>query len=133
MPGIPSSIYTPFCCLGLYCTWYLLCSATSLQVVTGTFAVWKYGRGKASRSPLLNLLSPTCRAVPCPSHPASKGPEPHGFLNTAAETAWVDSGGLSALSGEKKSRNTVNFCQFCQMNSVRTVKNKLLGKDFAAR
>jgi len=58
---------------------------------------------------LLNLLSPTCRAVPCPSHPASKGPEPRGFLNTAAETVWVDSGGLSALSGEKKKQK---YCEF---------------------
>lgn len=83
------------------------------------------------QEPFANLLLPTCRAVPRPFHPASKGLEPCGFLNTAAETVWADFGGLSAVSGEK-SRNSANFCQFCQMSSVRTVKISLL-KDFAAR
>lgn len=118
---------------GAYCTWHLLWHITVLQIIPGTFTFWKYCGGKVSKSPLLTCCHQPAGTVPGPFHLASKGPKPCSFLNAAAATAWVYFGGAKCSFCWKKSSNTVNFCQFCQMNSFRIEKPKLLEMDFAMK
>lgn len=126
MPGILSSIYTQFAVwVLLYLAFAVLYDrvANNTKNIYVVEVLWREG----FQEPFVNLLSPTCRD--CSTLPA-RPQSPVAFWTLHLRQHVYIWGGLNALASEKKKgSHTVNFCQFCQMNSFRIKKPKLLEID----
>lgn len=106
---------------------------TVLQITPGTFTLWKYHGGKASKGPLSACCQKPAGIPPVSPALPARVQSPVDFRALKLQQCGRVLGGINAFFLVKDSSNTVNFCQFCQVNSFRVKKHKLLEMDFTMK
>lgn len=91
---------------------------TVLQIIPGTFTLWKYHGEKASKGPLSACCQKPAGITPVSPALPAKVQSPVDFRALQLQQCGRVLGGINAfIFLVKESSNTVNFCQFCQVNS----------------
>lgn len=117
MPGIPSSIYTALLS-GSYCTWHLLWHMTVLQIIPGTFTLWKHHGGKASKGPLSACCQKPAGIIPGPSALPARVQSPVDFRELQLQQRGRVLGGHKCFFWWKKAatlRISVSFAKWIHL------------------
>lgn len=130
MPGIPSSVLLS----GSYCTWHLLWHMTVLQIIPGTFTLWKYHGEKASKGPLSACCQKPAGITPVSPALPARVQSPVDFRALQLQQCGRVLGGINAFFfWWKKAATLWISVSFAKWIHFRVKKHKLLEMDFTMK